>query len=218
MNEIRNEDCRITLQSKIEYDYVFTSPPDFDELGFDPRNEVEYQQFLFSVFSLCQPTTGVVTVAFTDRKFNSRIIPKSHMIKNVMFSIGCKLISHKILVKSTGINMFRLNFMNVLSFGKGKIKQNLHKDFKPDVWMDGTERYENYPYGMPVNVPKRCILNYTKEGQVVYDPFMGSGTTAIAAIRCGRRWLGSEINPDYCNLSKERISEIKNSQIVIDSQ
>jgi len=207
MDKLRNEDCRITLRSRPIHDYVFTSPPDFEELGMSPKEEEAYGEFLRSVFSLCEPTTGIITVAFTDRKFDSRIVPKSHILKDIMFSLGHKLISHKMLVKSTGINMFRLNYMNVLSFCKGKAKQNLHKDFKPDVWMDGNERHLGYPYGMPVNVPRRCILNYTREGQVVYDPFLGSGTTALAAIQCGRDWLGSEINPEYCRLAMDRLNK-----------
>lgn len=205
MDQLRNEDCRVTLRSKPIHDYVFTSPPDFEELGLSPDDEEGYSEFLRSVFSLCEPTTGVITVAFTDRKYDSRIVPKSHLLKTLMFSSGHRLLSHKILVKSTSINMFRLNFMNVLSFGRGRTKQNLHREFKPDAWMDGMERYKGYPYGMPVSVPRRCLLNYTREGQVVYDPFMGSGTTAVAAIQCGRSWSGSEINPDYCDLARERI-------------
>tara|TARA_Y100001935_G_scaffold190646_1_gene158872 strand:- start:308 stop:481 length:174 start_codon:yes stop_codon:yes gene_type:complete len=49
------------------------------------------------------------------------------------------------------------------------------------------------------------IENHTNENDVVYDPFMGSGTTAIAALEVGRNYLGSEINEEYYNLCKKRI-------------
>ena len=39
---------------------------------------------------------------------------------------------------------------------------------------------------------------------IVYDPFMGSGTTAVAAINTNRQWIGSEINQEYADLTKER--------------
>lgn len=208
MNFLWNEDCRVTLKRDLVHDYVFTSPPDFEEIGMSPRSEKEYSDFLRSVFSLCRPTTGIITVAFTDRKHDSRIVSKSNILKNLMFSLDHKLLSHKILVKSTGINMFRLNYMNVLSFGKGKTKQWMAREFKPDVWMDGNEKYKGYAYGMPVDVPRRCILNYTREDDVVYDPFLGSGTTAVAALQCGRRWMGSELDSSCCELAKERINRI----------
>jgi len=43
-------------------------------------------------------------------------------------------------------------------------------------------------------------------GGVVLDPFMGSGTTAVAAKRCGREFVGFELNPDYCALIEQRLA------------
>ena len=50
------------------------------------------------------------------------------------------------------------------------------------------------------------IENCTKENDVVYDPFMGSGTTAIAALEVDRNYLGSEINEEYYKLCNNRIN------------
>ena len=50
------------------------------------------------------------------------------------------------------------------------------------------------------------IENHTNENDIVYDPFMGSGTTAISALQIGRNYLGSEINEDYYKLSNNRIN------------
>ena len=52
---------------------------------------------------------------------------------------------------------------------------------------------------------RMMIENHTNKNDVVYDPFMGSGTTAIAALEVGRNYLGSEINEEYYNLCKKRI-------------
>jgi len=46
-------------------------------------------------------------------------------------------------------------------------------------------------------------------GGVVLDPFMGSGTTAVAARRCGRRFTGFELNPDYCELIRQRLAALE---------
>ena len=89
--------------------------------------------------------------------------------------------------------------------------QNNFKGFQPDVWLEPNEKYRGYAYGMSSQIPSRCIQNYTLENDIVYDPFMGSGTTAIAAIRTNRQYIGSEINVDYVNLCEQRISEENNN-------
>ena len=205
-NVIHLDDFRNVI-NEYDYDYIFTSPPDFEEIGTDPSNPDKYQDFLCEVFGRANPRKKIITVGFTDRKFNGTIVPKSSILTHSMLAIGYNLISHKIWVMRTKIDMFRLTYGNVLTFGKGKVKQYLDKEFKPDVWMDGRGKYKKYAYGMPVDIPRKCILNYTQEDDIVYDPFMGSGTTAVAAIKTGRSYLGSELNSSYWKLSKERIEE-----------
>ena len=58
---------------------------------------------------------------------------------------------------------------------------------------------------MSLEVCKKLILNHTEEGDIVYDPFMGSGTTAIASFDTNRKCFGSEINPEYVTIVEERI-------------
>jgi site-specific DNA-methyltransferase (cytosine-N4-specific) len=53
-------------------------------------------------------------------------------------------------------------------------------------------------------VVEPCILAGSRLGDIVFDPFMGSGTVASVAQRLGRRWLGAELNPDYIALQAER--------------
>jgi DNA modification methylase len=52
-----------------------------------------------------------------------------------------------------------------------------------------------------------CIKAGTKEGDVVLDPFMGSGTTAYVAQRLGRKWIGVELNPEYAKIIKNRVAQ-----------
>lgn len=55
------------------------------------------------------------------------------------------------------------------------------------------------------------INNYSKEGDTVFDPFLGSGTTAIACKMLKRNYIGCEISPEYCKIAKERINSISNT-------
>ncbi|MGI6308712.1 MAG: DNA-methyltransferase [Dethiobacteria bacterium] len=64
-----------------------------------------------------------------------------------------------------------------------------------------------HPAPFPEELPHRLIQLYTFKEEVVLDPFCGSGTTCIAALRNGRHYLGYEINPDYVALAHRRIRE-----------
>jgi site-specific DNA-methyltransferase (adenine-specific) len=68
-----------------------------------------------------------------------------------------------------------------------------------------------HPAVFPVKLPELCIrLHGRKDGMLVYDPFMGIGTTALACIRLGVNYIGTEIDPLYVKVSNERISEVLN--------
>ena len=73
------------------------------------------------------------------------------------------------------------------------------------VWTISTKPYSGAHFAVfPPDLIKPCILAGCPEGGLVYDPFMGSGTTAAVAQDAGRRAMGSELNPDYCKLIADR--------------
>jgi site-specific DNA-methyltransferase (adenine-specific) len=77
------------------------------------------------------------------------------------------------------------------------------------VWTFGAEsaRKVGHPAPFPVELPYRLIQLYTYGGEVVLDPFMGSGQTALAAIKSGRHFVGYETNQAYRKLAERRIAE-----------
>lgn len=54
---------------------------------------------------------------------------------------------------------------------------------------------------------KRIILDFTNEGDTVFDPFMGSGTTGVACVETGRNFIGCEISPEYYSIAEKRINQ-----------
>ncbi len=76
-----------------------------------------------------------------------------------------------------------------------------------DVWEIDAEsaRRVNHPAPFPVELPQRLIKLYTYEGDLVVDPFMGSGTTLVAALKEGRRAVGYDLDPRYVEIARERI-------------
>jgi DNA modification methylase len=82
-----------------------------------------------------------------------------------------------------------------------------------DVWSIPPESAKRvgHPAPFPVELPEQLIRLYTYENDLVLDPFMGSGSTALAAIRLGRRYIGYDTDPDYVELSKRRVDELSQS-------
>ncbi|KWW37881.1 DNA modification methylase [Cupriavidus metallidurans] len=73
------------------------------------------------------------------------------------------------------------------------------------VWTIPTQSYSGAHFAtFPEALVEPCILAGSRPGDIVFDPFMGSGTVASVAQRLGRRWLGAELNPDYISLQTER--------------
>ncbi|MGD0611193.1 MAG: site-specific DNA-methyltransferase [Anaerolineales bacterium] len=82
-------------------------------------------------------------------------------------------------------------------------------EFNKSVWNLPAEpaRKVGHPAPFPVELPRRLIQLYTYEGEVVLDPFMGSGQTAIAALKSHRHYVGYELDPKYVELAEKRIRE-----------
>lgn len=78
---------------------------------------------------------------------------------------------------------------------------------KRSVWQISTKPYKGAHFAtFPIDLIEPCILAGSRVNDVVFDPFMGSGTTAAAALKNGRNYLGCELNPEYESLQKLRIS------------
>lgn len=80
-----------------------------------------------------------------------------------------------------------------------------------DVWSVSRLHREHperadHPTQKPLEIVERMILASCPPGGVVLDPFMGSGTTAVAARRCGRDFVGFELNPEYCAMIEQRLA------------
>lgn len=75
---------------------------------------------------------------------------------------------------------------------------------------DSREKKWKHPTQKALELFKWCIDEFTNENDIILDPFIGSGTTAEACEKLNRRWIGIEINPEYCEIAKKRILEVIN--------
>ena len=76
------------------------------------------------------------------------------------------------------------------------------------VWQfpPASARRVGHPAPFPEELPRRCIQLYTYSNEVILDPFMGSGTTALAALNTGRRFIGYEVSEEYRTLAQRRLA------------
>ena len=203
MKKLYIEDCLETLKRDLTYDYVVTSPPDFDEL--DKAIDFSYEDFIKQFAVLLNPMGNFVSICISDRKSGGQIISKHSIVIDVFKTLGYILHSHKIWVKGTGVNDYRVNYQHIMTFSRKGTKRKPVADFKPDVFIVNQSKYKSYTYGMPVRIIELLVNNYTDKNNIVYEPFMGSGTTAESCDNTRRRWIGSEIDEKYGELVKERM-------------
>lgn len=113
---------------------------------------------------------------------------------------------------------FPTPFEFVLAFGKDNKKlqwkgeTDLTKEefieYAYGIWNIAPEtkmKKIGHPAMFPVELPRRCIKMFTWKGSLVYDPFSGAGTTALASKELGRDFIGSELSEEYYEISKNRL-------------
>ncbi|MFQ3620383.1 MAG: site-specific DNA-methyltransferase [Spirochaetales bacterium] len=92
---------------------------------------------------------------------------------------------------------------------KSTISKEEFLEFTKSVWTFAAEPATKvgHPAPFPIELPYRLIQLYTFEGEIILDPFMGSGQAAIAAIKTLRHYVGYDIKEEYVNLARKRIKE-----------
>ena len=99
-----------------------------------------------------------------------------------------------------------------ISVAKAKLAQELaDKGYstrnKRDVWTIASKPFKGAHFAvMPEALVEPCVLAGSAEGDTVLDPFTGSGTVAVVALRHGRNFVGTELNPEYGEIAKDRIT------------
>ena len=199
----------------------------------------EYLQILRNVFSetfrvLVYGGRACVNVANLGRK---PYIPLSDYISCMMLDIGFLMRGEIIWHKGAGAGVsmawgswksasnpvLRDTHEYILVFSKGSFSRKKTDDkedtiekaqfmeWTKSIWSMNTESAKKvgHPAPFPLELPYRLIQLYTYKGEVVLDPFMGSGSTAIAALKSERKYVGYDVDPKYIKLAEERIASYK---------
>lgn len=215
---------------------MVTSPPYNVSKEYDEDLSLkEYLQLLRNVFTetyrvLVYGGRACVNVANLGRR---PYIPLSDYISHMMIEIGFKMRGEIIWAKGAGAGVsmawgswqsasnpvLRDTHEYILVFSKGTferkkgdrentITKEQFMEWTKSVWTINPESAKKvkHPAPFPVELPYRLIQLYTFKGDVILDPFMGSGSTAIAALKSGRKYVGYDIDPEYIKIAEERIA------------
>jgi site-specific DNA-methyltransferase (adenine-specific) len=215
---------------------MVTSPPYNVSKEYDEDLSLqEYLQLLNNVFTetyrvLVYGGRACVNVANLGRK---PYIPLSDYISHMMIRIGFKMRGEIIWAKGAGAGVsmawgswqsasnpvLRDTHEYILVFSKGVFERKKEErentitkeqfmEWTKSVWTMNPEsaRKVKHPAPFPVELPYRLIQLYTFKGDIVLDPFMGSGSTAIAALKSERKFIGYDIDPQYIKIAEERIA------------
>lgn len=103
---------------------------------------------------------------------------------------------------------------------KSTISKEEFLEFTKSVWQFDAERASKvgHPAPFPIELPYRLIQLYTFERDVVLDPFVGAGTTCIAALKNNRKYVAYDIDKKYCDLAERRIKQFLQEQITLFSK
>ncbi|MCC7430006.1 site-specific DNA-methyltransferase [bacterium] len=221
---------------------MVTSPPynvskDYDEnLSLD-----EYLALLRSVFTetyrvLVNGGRACVNIANIGRK---PYLPLSDFVSRLMLEIGFKMRGEIIWNKAASSSpstawgswqsasnpILRDVHEYILVFSKGDFKRETNGkintitkeqflEWTKSVWVFKAESAKRigHPAPFPEELPYRLIQLYSFKNDVVLDPFLGSGTSALVSVKTGRKFVGYETNESYVNLSKSRIYAELNQQ------
>ena len=226
---------------------VTSPPYNVSKVYDDDLSLREYLDLLKNVFSetyrvLVTGGRACVNVANLGRK---PYIPLSDHISQMMIELGFLMRGEIIWNKAAGAGVsmawgswksasnpvLRDVHEYILVFSKGsfrRTKTEAHEntitreqfmEWTKSVWTMNPESAKKvgHPAPFPVELPHRLIQLYTFKGDVILDPFIGSGTTAIAAVRSDRSYVGYDIDPDYIKLAENRLTpfelQIKNESI-----
>lgn len=114
--------------------------------------------------------------------------------------------------------LYKNNWKKVSGSKKSDIAKEEFMQWTNGVWSFNGESKKRigHPTPFPIELPRRCIKLFSYVGDIILDPFLGSGTTLIAACLNNRKGIGVEIDKEYCNLAISRLKkETKLNQSVL---
>lgn len=170
----------------------------------DSMPEQEYQDWLREVVELCLKMSPV---AWINHKVRYRDGEAIHPVRFLPFPIYCEIIWDRQGSMALNCKRFSPSHEGVWAFGRPNFWCDDNNALL-SVWRIGFDRDNNkHPCSFPEKLVVPIIESSVFQHGIVCDPFMGSGTTGVAAVKLGRKFIGVEIEPKYFDIAVRRIRE-----------
>jgi site-specific DNA-methyltransferase (adenine-specific) len=127
----------------------------------------------------------------------------------IIWDKGCGQPAMHDSVLNRGYEML-LAFESPVSPGRAFSASQFNRGEMADIWRLGRGNdidVDGHDAVFPVTLPMTVLKGWTKTNSIILDPFLGSGTTLVAAKNLGRRAIGIEINLDYCKIAEQRLAQ-----------
>jgi len=213
LNKIYNQDCLVGMQEipdksipMILTDIPYGKLNDISESGMRKLKKGDADSVTFDlkelVNTLCKKATQTIYM-FCSTEQVSTI--RETMDANGMTTRLC--IWEKTNPSPMNGEYLWLSSVECCVFGRFP-KATFHEFCKSPVWHYPCGQSNEHPTQKPVDLFRYIIRTSSNHGDTILDPFMGSGTTAIAAIREGRKFMGFEISEQYYHLANKRLRQL----------
>jgi len=233
LNTIYNENCLETM-SKIDdnfVDLIVTSPPYNKGYWSSNRNvnngfktksrRIEYDNFndnlkpkeyikiqkkiIEECLRILKPTGSLF--------YNHQPIQKLHQEINPLYIYDFPVKQTIIWNRKNTPKIDKSYFFPIIEYiywiqktKTSRVKFNRKKSlFNKCIWDISPDVRNKFPAPFPIEIPLNCIVSCTNKNDIVYDPFIGSGTTALACVLTKRNYIGSEISKKYFEIVNKRI-------------
>lgn len=151
----------------------------------------------------------IFSVGFAMQQLGFKILNDIIWFKpNASPNLSCRYFTHStetvIWAAKNQKSKHTFNYELMKQISNGKQMRNLWEISPPQP---REKAYGKHPTQKPLKLLERILLASTNEGDVVLDPFNGSGSTGIAALRLGRKYIGIEVSEEYLNLTIKRLED-----------
>ena len=197
---------------RVHYDVIYDN---YD----DNMSEEAYQrwqcEFLNEMNRVLKPD-GSIFYNHKDRRFGRRDHPPEEFILRSDLTLYQTIIWDRGSTANQNSAFFRPNLEKLFWLTKKSSKTSsapkfyrsrLPENFKSTIWRIAPDRRNTHPAPFPSVLAEICILATTDEGDMVLDPFAGSGSTLVAAASLERAFLGFDISRKYQSMFKQRLTE-----------
>jgi site-specific DNA-methyltransferase (adenine-specific) len=179
----------------------------------DNLSESDYIEWMVEVLNemkrIIKPT-GSIFFNHKPRRHNNKVFLPTDFISKSDLSLYQLIIWNRLSSPNIRKDVLLPCTEHIYWLTKGKpktFKENIDKTFHSEIWTINPDKGSKHPAPFPEKLVENCVLLTTEMNDIILDPFMGSGTSAVVAKKLERNFVGIELDENYLTITKERLNK-----------